>query len=302
MNEQTVQVTQGGALGTSALMLGNMVPSFTGDATGPNIRDFFQMLEQVGRLGGWQDNQLIGIARCKMQGPAQDFAWRDENVSAATAFAEFKSLALKRFDTEPISSKVERFFNARQNAGEEVRSFANRVRMLGTATLADVSAEDSAKVQMRREILSGQMLSQFLTGLRDPVRRFVLSRDPKTFDEAIEVAAKEEINEKVSQNRTIAVRHVEEAAGMPEMRSRLDRLEKLLEESLRIRDTERETRQTRPTRPPPPSRCYNCGGFGHFWRDCGRSRRRPWNNRSDRDMPESRKNEETAARTPDQGN
>lgn len=102
-----------------------------------------------------------------------------------------------------------------------MRSFANCVRMLGIATLTDVSTEDSAKVQIHREILSGQMLSQFLTGLSDPVGRFVLSHDPKTFNEAVEVAAKE-INEKVSQNHTIPVRHVEEAVGMLEMRSHLD--------------------------------------------------------------------------------
>ncbi|KAL1446912.1 hypothetical protein MTO96_044452 [Rhipicephalus appendiculatus] len=182
-------------------------------------------------MGGWQDSQLIGIARCKMIGKAHDFAWWDDNVAAATTFSEFKTLALKRFDTEPLIFKVERFRNARQNAGQEARSFANRVRLLGTATLAGYTGEDSAKAQLRREILAEQMLSQFLTGLRDPVRRFVLSRDPKTFDEAIDVAAREELNEKLSRNHTVPVRHIEQNADAQELRSRLDRLEKLLEES-----------------------------------------------------------------------
>ncbi|KAL1478874.1 hypothetical protein MTO96_052308 [Rhipicephalus appendiculatus] len=185
-----------------------------------------------------------------MLGAAHDFAWRDDNVAAASTFPEFRSLALVRFDTEPLSSKVERFRNARQNTGEEARSFANRVRLLGTATLAGSSGEESAKAQLRREILAEQMLSQFLTGLRDPVRRFVLSRDPKTFDEAINAAAREELNEKLSRSHTVAVRPVEDTADAHELRSRLDHLEKLLEESLRARDPVREDGQGNTTRPP----------------------------------------------------
>lgn len=303
MNEQATQVTHGGALGTSALMLGGMVPSFTGDAAGPNIRDFLQILEQVGRMGGWQDGQLIGIARCKMLGAAHDFAWRDDNVAAATTFPEFRALALERFDTEPLSSKVERFRNARQNAGEDARSFANRVRLLGTATLAGSSGEESAKAQLRREILAEQMLSQFLTGLRDPVRRFVLSRDPKTFDEAIDVAAREELNEKLSRSHALPVRHVEESADAHELRSRLDRLERLLEESLKTRETVRGDGQGGAARPLYPGRCFNCGGFGHFWRECNRYRRRqPWNKGSDRRMPKDHSGEETVPKSTTQGN
>ncbi|KAH6940389.1 hypothetical protein HPB50_027196 [Hyalomma asiaticum] len=40
-----------------------------------------------------------------------------------------------------MSSKIEKFWNAKQNAGEEVRSFGERLRILGTATLGIVSEE-----------------------------------------------------------------------------------------------------------------------------------------------------------------
>ncbi|KAH6920623.1 hypothetical protein HPB50_028390 [Hyalomma asiaticum] len=146
-----------------------------GDGTGSTIGDFLRILEKVRRLGGWSDTELIGIERCKMAGAAFEFAWRDENVAAAVTYSEFETLALKRFDTEPMSSKIEKFWNAKQNAGEEVRSFAERPRILGTATLGIVSGEDPAKLS-----------------LRDPVRRFVLSHEPRTIEEAVGVAAREE--------------------------------------------------------------------------------------------------------------
>ncbi|KAH8009211.1 hypothetical protein HPB51_012709 [Rhipicephalus microplus] len=245
-------------------MLGSMVPSFTGDAAGPNIRDFLQILEQVGRMGAGQNSQLIAIARCKMLGAAHDFAWKDDSVTKASTFPEFRALALERFDTEPLCSKVERIGNARQNAREEARSFGNRVRLLGTGPTANSSGEEPAKAQLRREILAEQMLSQFLTGLRDPVRRFVLSRGLKSFDEAIDVAAKEERNNKFSQSSSEPVRHVDENANSPEMRSCLDRLEKLLKESLRSRDSVEEDGQRNARRPPFSGRCFNCDGLGYF--------------------------------------
>ncbi|KAH7983325.1 hypothetical protein HPB52_011111 [Rhipicephalus sanguineus] len=297
MNKQAMQVTCGGADEMSALMLVNMVPSFTGDATGPDIRDFLEILQQVGRLGGWQDGELIGIARCKMTGAAHDFAWWDDSVAAAADFSEFRSLALKRFDTEPFIIKMEKFLNARQNEGEEVRSFASRVRMLGSATLVDTSGENPMKAQVRREMLAEEVLSRFLTGLRDPIRRFVLSRDPKTFDEAIEVAVREELNEKLSQSRSFPVRYVGENADALEMRSRLDRLEKMLEESLKAREPVRKDGQGCATRPPNAGRCYNCGGFGHYWQECHRYQRRQWNPTGDRRMYEGRDSEETVPKS-----
>ncbi|KAH8009706.1 hypothetical protein HPB51_019017 [Rhipicephalus microplus] len=126
----------------SALMLADMVPSFTGGDTGPDVVVFFKILEQVGRLGGWRDSEMVCIARCKMVGAAHDFAWWDDGVTAASTFSEFKYLALKRFDTEPLIFKTERFLNARQEADEDVRSFASRLRILGTATLASSDSQD----------------------------------------------------------------------------------------------------------------------------------------------------------------
>ncbi|KAH8029414.1 hypothetical protein HPB51_000281 [Rhipicephalus microplus] len=148
---------------------------------------------------------------------------------------------------------MERFLNARQKADEEVRSFASRLRIHGTATLASSDSQDPVKASLRREILSEQLLSQFFLGLRDPVRRFVLSRDPKTFDKAIAIAVKEEQNEKVLRSHSLPVQYVEENTDVHEMHSRLDRLEKLVE-SLAVHNR-----------------------FGHFWRECYRYRRRKWN-------------------------
>ncbi|KAH8029009.1 hypothetical protein HPB51_021913 [Rhipicephalus microplus] len=234
---------------------------YEGD-TGPDIGVFLEILEQVGRLGGWRNTELVCIARCKMVGVAHDFARWDDDVAAAATFSEFKYLALKRFDTEPLIFKIEKFLNARKRADEEVRSFARRLRILGTAILASSDSQDPVKASLRREILAEELLSQFLLGPRDPVRRFVLSRDPKTFDEAIAIAAKEEQNEKVSRSHSLPVRYVEEDTDVHEMHSRLDRFGKLVE-SLAVRNKVKQDWQEFPKQLPYPGGCSNCSSRIH---------------------------------------
>lgn len=192
-----VTMTQASVKGASVMALGGMVPSFTGDGHGVNIVDFLHVLEAVGRLGGWSDAQLVGIARCKMVGAAYDFAWHDEAAAAAKTYAEFKERAQKRFDTEPECEKLRKFMCACQKDAEDVQSFAARLRTLGNAAMGGRGdVEPESKREIRRELLDEQLRTQFLNGLRGPIKRFTLSRDPKTLDEAVDAAVLEERNER----------------------------------------------------------------------------------------------------------
>ncbi|KAH6940108.1 hypothetical protein HPB50_024765 [Hyalomma asiaticum] len=304
MSEQTMQMAQGGALGVDSLMWLDMVPMFTGDATGIDIEVFFKILEEAGRLGGWQDSHLICITRCKMTGSAHAFAWQDVGVACATEYQDFKNLALRRFDTEPASAKLQRFISARQNPGEEVRSFADRVRILGIATLETVCGEDPVKTQLRREILAEQLLSRFVAGLSDPVRRFVLSHNPQTFDEAVEVAAREEqierstklrapsachvsVEEQIERSTQFRVELAHHASEKRELENRLDRLEEMIERSLGLCGHEREVEEERRSVQPPP-KCYDCGELGHTARECERSLPDPRNESPECESTDSR--------------
>lgn len=85
-----------------------MVEKFTGDSQGQLITEFFDMFEQVGKMGGFTDEQILGMAKCKcrMCGAEHDFALRDEGVGSAGTLDKFKKFAFEYFDRNSPSVKV----------------------------------------------------------------------------------------------------------------------------------------------------------------------------------------------------
>ena len=140
------------------------------------------------------------------------------------------------------------------------------------------------------------LLGQYTQGLRDPVGRMVLVRNPKTFQEAIEMAVREHSHEA---NRT--ERHVRIAEGPTEQEKwahikidfLTDRMNKL-SEKLALAELQKEyfvaaTTGVLPHRDRSPSPrkdswgtlprdvCQLCDGVGHQARDC-RKNYKPGNN------------------------
>ncbi|CAN7987342.1 unnamed protein product, partial [Ixodes hexagonus] len=167
-----------------------MVPVFSGDGKGITVHDFVDMLEQVAVMVSWQEVHKLGVAKCKVAGVAYDFVWRDERAQDCKTFAELRKVLLKRFDTERPSVRLQRFLAARQERNEDVQTYATRLQSLGMDTLradhgswAATQTKDRAKIA--GELTKEQLCSQFVNGLRDPFRRFVLSRRPQNFEGAV---------------------------------------------------------------------------------------------------------------------
>lgn len=115
---------------------------------------------------GWIDTQVLCYAGLHLDGRAADwYSKQDFNEWAA-----FKKAVLDRFgmDSSKMLLKVSR---RRQGDRESVRDFADALRSFGRE--ANVHPVET------------MLYHFFLEGLQDEYRAFVLTRRPKTFEEAV---------------------------------------------------------------------------------------------------------------------
>ncbi|KAH9359784.1 hypothetical protein HPB48_020977 [Haemaphysalis longicornis] len=97
--------------------------------------------------------------------------------------------------------------------------------------------EPKSKREIRTELLDDQLRTQFLNGLRNPIKRFALSRDSKTSDKAVDAAVREERNERAVNSGHAPVHSVREGdRETDELRQRLERVEQLLEASIELQN------------------------------------------------------------------
>lgn len=93
----------------------------------------------------------------------------------------------------------------RQQADEDVKALETHVQRLGSQTVAPYEGEQAKQEEdAARELLEQEILTEYVHGLGDFVRRFVFSGDPNVSEEVVSVAHKEERNEQqVTSNQVV---------------------------------------------------------------------------------------------------
>ncbi|GFV34788.1 hypothetical protein TNCV_1450921 [Trichonephila clavipes] len=86
--------------------------------------------------------------------------------------------------------------NFLQGPSESVQEFAARINKLGTQIFQSGNSAQNTAVRNANDQL---LQSRFISGLRNDIRRVVLSRDPLNLDESINAALIEEQNMKLNQ-------------------------------------------------------------------------------------------------------
>lgn len=168
----------------------NLVNIFDGEIF-TNINYFINNLKEIGEIATWNDAELIAVLKSKLKGPALQFFIDDPELANEKKFDCIISKFKKYFENKTtLSHRQQQFSNCRQNPGELVRSFATRVSNL---TINYFGIQNASKPDAG-PIVDQTKLAKFLEGLNPDLKRLALTRNPSSFEEAVENALLDEIN------------------------------------------------------------------------------------------------------------
>lgn len=121
---------------------------------------------------------------------------------------------LKRFVKIPYTIRLQHFHACAQQWGEDVQTYAVRLQSLAAETLIEVAStsdqERAVVEKCQKKEVDERLRVQFLNGINDKIKRNVMSQDPKTFEEALLAATREELIEQVIGKPRPYVRRIQE--------------------------------------------------------------------------------------------
>lgn len=151
------------------------------------LNEFFNRIDDVGKLSFWTESHKLLIAKLKLTGTALTFSKTDETCQAATTLEEFKNALEVRFkDNLPEHFYFEQLANVRQERGEAIERYADRVKLISNKTLK--STQNALVDQVLRKEADRRATEAFSRGLFGDLGYQVRIRFPKTFQEAVAVA------------------------------------------------------------------------------------------------------------------
>lgn len=184
----------------------NMIKNFSGTEPFYRAEQFFQEVQNIAVIANWTPATTLAICKAKFRERAAEFLSESEELRAAQDFDTFRNLVIARFQAkEPLVVRMQKFTTCRQLSDENVIQYATRIKSLSTRYFGS-TGEVTAEV---RAISDSATAGQFVAGLNDKIKRFVLSKGPVTLEEAINCAILEEQNLALM-NRNFQVGTIEE--------------------------------------------------------------------------------------------
>ncbi|KAJ8889804.1 hypothetical protein PR048_009308 [Dryococelus australis] len=182
---------------------------------------FIDTINNVANMLGWKEAEKVMSACLSLKGQA---------LTVLKANPHMKTKHFKVADNKEAS--FDKFFNCVQRQGESVREYATYLRLVNNGTISNGPTVES----VRAKVLEETTLTQFLKGIRGSIQRFVLSRVPQTFEQAVQFEESEEQNELLANNHSVVPGSLGHSVRFA-MGSKM-------------------------------VKCHSCGSLGHVGRDC----------------------------------
>ncbi|GFU86384.1 uncharacterized protein TNCV_1417361 [Trichonephila clavipes] len=253
----------------------DLIPMYDGGES-LGIRRFLEKINDVANLGKWSNDEKVTILKLKLTGIAEEFFLSHPTHSQLTEYNDIARILIGRFEKAvPLSTRLQLFSSCIQGPSESVQEFAARINKLGTQIFQSGNSAQNTAVRNANDQL---LQSRFISGLRNDIRRFVLSRDPLNLEESINAALIEEQNMKLNQIAS------EERSGLsstqtenPVLSALADRLQEInlrvgrLQEASAV--TARKSGGNYFNRRESVFKCFYCGIQGHRQAECRKRQR-----------------------------
>lgn len=253
-----------------------LLPTFSGTEENFTIKDFLGKVENIRKLGEWDDNHTISAVLMKLVGEADNFAKFHPAVTNAKTWAELKGELQKRFGKAEDKNFVLKLTQAAQRHNESTRGFLSRLSGLALKCFPNDEA-------VRENLL----FNQALKGLSSSTRRFIMAQCPKTFQDIWQSALREEqcldfdkhnaeinvaatLAEVRPQNSDLAEIKQLLQLNMLESDKKIHDLTEQVQQLTLLVNNSNQSQSVQPQNPPvrPAITCYSCGRRGHISRFC----------------------------------
>jgi hypothetical protein len=162
------------------------IPSYDGDRA-DMVVPFFEHIDGVAELSGWTDAQKLQVIKLKLTGGALQFFKCDEKCKSATTSEEMRLAIVERFgESLPDHYYYEQLASIRQNRGETIEQFADRVKRTCDKTVRTTQNDEVNKVL--KEDADRRAMEAFVRGLYGEIGRQTRIKFPKTYKEAVSIA------------------------------------------------------------------------------------------------------------------
>ena len=164
------------------------IPTYDGLSS---IEEFLAVIDETAVLTNWTDQQKISIARLKLRNKAKQFIDSEPSLKTTTNWDNLADSLRKQFIRQYVKgSAMKNFIECRQRTGETCRQYLTRLKLLANRTVT--VTDNAANNVIINNKLEQDITTQFTLGLLMPIKQRVLSGNPKSLQDALTAAEREE--------------------------------------------------------------------------------------------------------------
>lgn len=160
------------------------ISPFNGEKS-ENISHFLENIHEIADIEQWDEKRKFLILKLNLQGRAKEFLNNDPKAKNSKTFDELQTLLLKKFKHSKSFAEIQHEYSkVSQLPNQTVRDLANKIH---TQVHEYMNLDEESNDQLEK-FAEKLRLTKFIDALRTDIRVELKKSNPKTFDEAIEIA------------------------------------------------------------------------------------------------------------------